>query len=971
MTDYFGPRERNGPARARTIRQSPSEGHRVRIELLKEICRRFFPDAALHRRAFVTAFCVALIIGCSGSESKPTPKAEFACASDKSCSVGRCDPFQGCVDCLFDHDCTGDNRCLNRTCRPVERCAEDGLCASGVCDPALGDCVECLADRDCKQSAHCRAGQCESFIPCTAESDCKSSHCDLQLGECVECAQNSDCRAHEVCSDNSCRARCESSGDCPSGQKCDTRGVCAQCLEHADCPGVYHCESEHCVLDVCEGPPFCSLALDAVVTCSQSGDALKSSACAAGEGCFADGDEASCHPRNCTPGTLACDRTLRYAELCGVDGINIESRVDCAAAGGVCNAGICVAQSCTPLSTRCGDEGVWRCNESGSSESLLQRCGAEEYCDSSSPACVPRTCAAGELKCDGEVVFSCNAAGSGWEREVDCVDGGGLCWNGACSPRACVAPHFCKDGSSFACVENSTRAQLAAACKLNDTLCEPSTGLCAPRACEPGAALCNGELVTTCNDEGSGPREDGIDCHANQMVCWAGHCLPALCDVPLKCAEGQLYRCDNHGTAWTLVSECAEGTVCDAAAGTCRLQKCEPGRPACDSDVATTCESTGLGYAGARVDCGQNQLVCEAGECAPRICESNQRYCVGDELRRCGASGATFEVMDTCFPSEYCEAMQGACSPDVCTAGAPICDGTRATQCAEDGSGPVAGGTDCSEMNRACERGICREIVCEPTRRFCADASAVSLCNALGTASAPSERCREGTHCAPHSAGASCATNTCNPGEPACDGERPAICDSSGSGYTNESVDCGATKLVCDLSGACVSTAADSLAANGTAVSSGPAYHFIMLRPSTSRLLSSFAVGLSLSSVSDLTWLLYYSDTPTGPYTLLRQSVSKETRTDPRSLYSAQGNVLGELRIGSYYLLGVGVAVPHSVFQDPGSSPRTLSFTQVLGSFSLPSSQFPEPTLPAPTSIQVGSSEIESHLWSAFTTRSL
>jgi hypothetical protein len=154
-------------------------------------------------------------------------------------------------------------------------------------------------------------------------------------------------------------------------------------------------------------------------------------------------------------------------------------------------------------------------------------------------------------------------------------------------------------------------------------------------------------------------------------------------------------------------------------------------------------------------------------------------------------------------------------------------------------------------------------------------------------------------------------------------------------------------------------------------VSSGPAYHFVILRPSTSRFLSSFAVGLSLSSVSDLTWLLYYSDAPTGPYTLLRQSVSTETRTDPRSLYSAQGDVLGEIRIGSYYLLGVGVAVPHSIFQDPGSTPRTLSFTQVLGGFSLPSSQFPELTLPAPTSIQVGPSEVASGLWTAFTTRPL
>lgn len=480
--------------------------------------------------------------------------------------------------------------------------------------------------------------------------------------------------------------------------------------------------------------------------------------------------------------------------------------------------------------------------------------------------------------------------------------------------------------------------------------------------------MCNGDWVTACNTEGSGPLDDGIDCSRSGLLCWAGDCLARICAEPFECRNGALYRCANRGSALVLEESCGAGTVCDAIAGACRLQDCEPGQPTCDGPIATTCDANGTGYEGARTDCSASALACAEGTCMPVICVPNERYCDGSELRHCGPSGATFEVLDACEPSEYCNPAQPLCMPDTCTAGAPICNGTHATTCAADGSGPVAGGTDCTLSQQSCDRGMCRTTVCAPNERECSDSTSVSLCNALGTASTPIERCGPGEHCQEGEGGASCQQNICNPNENACHGERIALCNSSGSGYASELTDCGPTRLLCDANGQCVSTVAESIAASGQPVSTAPSYHFILVRPLTSRQLSSFAMRLGLPTATDLTCLLYHSDNFAGPYVLVRQGVRNAGATAMSGELIASTGLVGPLPVGGYYLIGMGISTPHTVFRDVNAQLTVLSFAQVLGSFTLASSPFPEPARPAPSFIQIGANDVDVGLGSAFTT---
>ncbi|MFZ5892093.1 MAG: hypothetical protein ACOY0T_13640, partial [Myxococcota bacterium] len=118
----------------------------------------------------------------------------------------------------------------------------------------------------------------------------------------------------------------------------------------------------------------------------------------------------------------------------------------------------------------------------------------------------------------------------------------------------------------------------------------------------------------------------------------------------------------------------------------------------------------------------------------------------------------------------------------------------------------------------------------------------------------------------------------------------------------------------------------------------------------------------------NLTWLLYYATALEGPYALVRQGVTNGASTSSSREMLQSAGLAAPIVVGGYYLVGVGVPTTHTFFIEEGSTPRVASFAQILGSFSFPSSAFPEPTLPAPSSVQIGVNDVDSGIWSAFTT---
>jgi hypothetical protein len=132
-------------------------------------------------------------------------------------------------------------------------------------------------------------------------------------------------------------------------------------------------------------------------------------------------------------------------------------------------------------------------------------------------------------------------------------------------------------------------------------------------------------------------------------------------------------------------------------------------------------------------------------------------FCSDSELRHCDESAAGFTVLDTCLESETCDSVQAACVINECEPETPLCVGNVLTACNASGTGPAAGGTDCSEQGSVCDGGVCVPKACEPGLSFCQNGH-VFLCNAAGSNAAPFEICEVEAPCSLVSGSAECGT---------------------------------------------------------------------------------------------------------------------------------------------------------------------------------------------------------------------
>ncbi|MFZ5897292.1 MAG: hypothetical protein ACOY0T_39905 [Myxococcota bacterium] len=266
-----------------------------------------------------------------------------------------------------------------------------------------------------------------------------------------------------------------------------------------------------------------------------------------------------------------------------------------------------------------------------------------------------------------------------------------------------------------------------------------------------------------------------------------------------------------------------------------------------------------------------------------------------------------------------------------------------------DGSGPEPGGVDCTASDMACDLGACRPRVCTPNQRLCQN-SDVYVCNAAGTNASIYDNCLSSEYCDTSQApNINCQPDVCVATRPACDGEFLATCNSNGSGTENRTTDCAASNRVCDLSGSCVPSAVDIVAAESTQSFSTFAIHFVLLRVLTTRQLNQLDVQLTALGSHSLTWFLYRGNSLLGPYTRLLQVPGTASANAPYSTWAPSNVVLEQ---HAFYLLGVGVPGPHDVAVSRGATTVPISFGQILGRYALANSGA------APDEIRIGSGEI-------------
>lgn len=890
----------------------------------------------------------------------PSTNPRVACAADADCrgSAPICDPLRGCVACQFDTQCGDGQRCVDRSCEAFVTCTEEADCAgteTPACDLATGICEECLLDADCGADRRCVRKQCEAATACTNSRDCGADRvCDRATGWCVECVADADCGAESACVENACVARCSSDKECvAAGLLCNVAGgFCVECVAHADCPASYHCSAGACEIDACQsGQGRCDAVRNAALQCNEQGSDYLPVLCPTGSSCEEKDGSASCAPWTCEPLSASCSEDGSTLRVCAENGLGFSEEVDCTDNGGTCQGASCVDVVCEPNTKTCSGSSVTLCNTNGTSFTVTQTCSPSQHCDSESATCQLDVCSQGLFVCDGNVARRCNADGSGFESGgTNCSATGDVCHAGQCLPQICTpGSRHCYNGSVYSCLNNGTSRSLYSTCYSSYYCAESgTTATCLPRVCTPGQAYCNGEVAGTCNALGSGAVEGTTtDCAAlGGQACHLGACLPEVCPGTYGCSQGNPRTCTANGTAFGTTQDICQTTEhCVENARLCVTDVCTQGSPACNGNVATTCNADGSGYLPGGTACGEGER-CVSGTCLPIICTANAYFCDGGNVYRCGSDGTTSSLFSTCTAAQFCQDGLSYCPMDVCTGGLPFCNGELVSTCRADGSGAEEGGTACPS-GQTCDSGACAPVVCEPNEYFCLDNN-VERCNARGTGWSRSSTCGAARYCDASGATLRCADDVCNAGQPACDGETVATCDEYGGGYTDSGADCSATDQVCNLT-ACVDQDVVSLGEGAGATAWAASYtHFNLYFATSSRSLTEIEQRISVSGTSQFTWYVYESTSSYGYFSRVFERLTVSSGVDA---YHSSGALDLPLTAGRYYLIGVRVTGAHSYFLGAGSVPEWLSF----GSF-----RSSKPTSEAPLATHYVSSTISS-----------
>ena len=353
-----------------------------------------------------------------------------------------------------------------------------------------------------------------------------------------------------------------------------------------------------------------------------------------------------------------CEFLCQYASpcSCGVATLSKEAIVCAECQDQSCGDGRCEgteratceagATACLPCAEDCSGStcGDGDCTGIESPETCPQDCG--DLCTPNSKVCV------------GPEVHACSADGRSKD-VINCANAGLICGGGTC-----VAPGAC---GNQACESNESAQSCPQDC---GTFCVPSS------------VTCQGNLLVTCNANGSSFIE--VDCAEDGFVCGGGECKrPDVCGNDI-CEAGEDVSC---------AADCASE---------CGNQECENGETnSCPQDC-TTC--------GDRL-CGANEIATCPQDCG--VCVPSERFCLGKLLRVCNANGTNFEDIDCTAFDQSC--VTGNCvDPGVCGNGA-----------CESGEDDITCAVDCTDV---CGDDICQDsesfvtcsIDCDPT---CGDAS--------------------------------------------------------------------------------------------------------------------------------------------------------------------------------------------------------------------------------------------------------
>ncbi|HVY28224.1 MAG TPA: hypothetical protein VHB79_16820 [Polyangiaceae bacterium] len=539
-----------------------------------------------------------------------------ACATGQSCAekdgLAACQPWQCAPSsdrCSADgsavEHCAADGLSVEKSepCADKERCVA-GHCATITCEPNSAFCrdgasytcsfdgTESTLTKACADGELCDTGSGKCISKrCTAGTTTCQQH---SLGTCRDDGSGFDyepCKVDELCSDGACK-----------------KAVCA--------PNSSYCEGSN------------------AMRCNANGtSATVDDDCSPNE-CITSGNYAYCQAQDCTPGEAVCDGTK--ATFCKEDGSGPEpGGVDCPSISGYCEAGQCKPNVCVPNQRTCQGEYMYTCSADGKTLSSYSYYACNSYywsyshCNPATGQCQQQTCTPNQAYCSNNVAYKCDATGYAGISQEDCTASGKICTNGTCQAKVCDAgTYFCKDGNVNYC-SDGVSSSISNTCTAN-YYCKPGYYYCLADVCTAGKPVCNGNAVSTCAADGSGPADAGTACGANK-VCVSGACAPVTCTAnALFCQGGHVQKCDANGTSATLYQYCVSETYCDSGTSTCKADVCPSGKAYCDAEALKTCKADGSGSVDAGTNCGASNKVC------------TPTGCVATALEPIGTTGSTY-----------------------------------------------------------------------------------------------------------------------------------------------------------------------------------------------------------------------------------------------------------------------------------------------------------------------------------------
>jgi hypothetical protein len=354
---------------------------------------------------------------------------------------------------------------------------------------------------------------------------------------------------------------------------------------------------------------------------------------------------------------------------------------------------------CEPLSRRCVDSRLERCNDELSGWEVVDQCATAELCEltreTGNPICEPPRCQPEEHLCRAETLAVCNAGLTGYDEE-----------------RTCEAAVFC----------------------------DPESGSCRTRSCNAGERRCNGAQIEACNPGGNAFEPiDAPPCGSAALCTRTGDgdvsCRDAVCAAgDFRCVgDSLLQRCSTGRDAWEDVRTCDARELCDETLGLqgCRPADCQDGERRCSGDALQECRASRDGF-DVIANCGPAGCDPATGECRDP-CLVGVRRCAGASVEACDDPLTGWRVVATCSSTAVCDVTQpSGCREAACSGNTRRCRGADLERCNAQRTGFDLVETCATEalcVPNGTNNARCVAPTCDAGERECRSGD-LAICNA-------------------------------------------------------------------------------------------------------------------------------------------------------------------------------------------------------------------------------------------------